>query len=173
MMARLRISLLTLPVLLLGALLLAAPALAQDDGDSSSQKEKAGEKEAGEAAEEEVPLATAGEVAESLRQSGQVVSQTGDLKIAVDPQYYAEFPGYDLDHLTSGQHAWLLKQANSIYCTCGCRGDTVARCVVLDPTCQTARQMLDKMAGKAGELTEEELKAAAADPGETPQPPSN
>ena len=171
-MARLRISLLSLPVLLLGALLLAAPALAQDDG--SGQKEKAGEKDAGEAAEEEDPLASAGEVADSLRQSGQVVSQTGDLKIAVDPQYYAEFPGYDLDHLTSGQHAWLLKQANSIYCTCGCRGDTVARCVVLDPTCQTARQMLDKMAGKAGELTEEELQAAAAaDPGKAPRPPSN
>ena len=71
--------------------------------------------------------------------------------------------GCRLDHhLTSGQHAWLLKQANSIFCTCGCRGDTIARCVVLDPTCQTARQVLDKMASTAGQLSEEELKAAAA-----------
>ncbi|MFQ5768319.1 MAG: hypothetical protein ACE5ID_10100, partial [Acidobacteriota bacterium] len=56
-----------------------------------------------------------------------------------------EFPGFNLDSLSGPQRDHLLKRANSIYCTCGCRGDTVARCVVLDPTCQTARKMFQKM----------------------------
>jgi hypothetical protein len=159
MMAHRQTTLLSFSALLLGGILLTGPVMAQDDDSAAGSDAKA---DAEKSQEEQVEPTSGAEMAESLRQSGRVVSQSGDLKIAVDPQYFAEFPGYDLDHLTSGQHAWLLKQANSIFCTCGCRGDTIARCVVLDPTCQTARQVLDKMASTAGQLSEEELKAAAA-----------
>ena len=161
-MAHRRNTLLSVSALLLGGILLIGPVVAQE-GESVPESPSRADGEDARAAEEELTEPKTGaEMADSLRQSGQVVSQSGDLKIAVDPQYFAEFPGYDLDHLTSGQHAWLLKQSNSIYCTCGCRGDTVARCVVMDPTCQTARQMLDKMAKTAGQLSEEQLQAAAA-----------
>jgi hypothetical protein len=170
MMSRRQSTFSSLSAILLSSMLVAGLGLAQDE-KSDSTPEKEATEEAQEAPVNDGLPATGPEMAESLRQPGQVVSQSGDLKIAVDPQYFAEFPGYNLDHLTSGQHAWLLKQANTIYCTCGCRGDTVGRCVVTDPTCQTARKMLDKLNTTAGKLTEEELKAAAAAEKEAAPPP--
>lgn len=90
-------------------------------------------------------LNTAKTAAGMLRSAGKIVSQTGDLKIAVDSNLFTEFPGFELGHLSTDQHDKLVKQANSVFCTCGCRGDTVARCVVLDPSCQVARSMLQRM----------------------------
>ncbi|MFQ5718850.1 MAG: hypothetical protein ACE5IK_04805 [Acidobacteriota bacterium] len=90
-------------------------------------------------------LNTAATAAGILRSKGEVISQKGDLKIAVDNNFFTEFPGFDLSHLSENQHEALVKKANSVYCTCGCRGDTVARCVTLDASCQVARKMLQKM----------------------------
>ena len=90
-------------------------------------------------------LNTAQAAATMLRNPGKIISQTGDLKIAVDSNLFTELPGFELGHLSTAQREKLIKQSNSVFCTCGCRGDTVARCVVLDSSCQVARKMLQQM----------------------------
>ena len=80
-----------------------------------------------------------------LQSKGTLISQTGDLDISVEQNVFHEFPGVELGHLTTPQRDALIKRANTVYCTCGCRGDTVARCVIMDPSCQVARKMLQKM----------------------------
>lgn len=147
----------------LGGLLAFAPVTAQDE--KKKDDSPAGESQEGNTPGEELDtakLVPASETAESLRQKGTIVSQTGDLDIAVDNNFYDEFPAFDMDGLTEGQRDWLLKRANAVFCTCGCRGDTVARCVATDPTCETAREMLGKMLKQSSTMTEEELAAAKA-----------
>ena len=115
------------------------------------------------AAPEAVGLTTAKEAAALLRGEGKVVSQTGDLKIAVDSNLFTEFPGFNIDHLTTPQRDKLIKQSNSVYCTCGCRGDTVARCVVLDSSCQVARKMLQRMLDDIAPAAVEAKKSTGAE----------
>lgn len=143
----------------LGAAVCLAPVHGEDEKASGEDKQPADAETAGEEGTD-LFMAPAEVTAEALRHSGRIVSQTGDLNIQVENQFFDEFPGYDMDNLSDGQRDWLLKRANGVYCTCGCRGDTVARCVVLDPTCQTARNMLDKILARAGQLSKEELDAA-------------
>ncbi|MFQ5671142.1 MAG: hypothetical protein ACE5HD_11590 [Acidobacteriota bacterium] len=111
-------------------------------------------------------------VARSLRESGQIVSQSGDLDLSVQSNVFTEFPGFNLDHLSKDQRDKLVKRANTVYCTCGCRGDTVARCVVLDPACQTARRMMKRMLDQASAA--DETHSASPDspkaPGAAPTP---
>ncbi len=143
----------------LGAALGLAPAYAEGEKAPEKDKQPASGEAASEESEEVVSV-PARVTAEALRHSGTIVSQTGDLNIQVENQFYDEFPGYDLDSLTKGQRDWLLTRANGVNCTCGCLNDTVARCVALDPTCQTARNMLTEMVSRAGKLSKEELAAA-------------
>ena len=143
----------------LGAAVCLAPVHAEGEKAAEKDKQPADQEAAGEEIQEVIAV-PAQVTAEALRHSGKIVSQTGDLNIQVETQVYDEFPGYDMDSLSEGQRDWLLERANGVYCTCGCRGDTVARCVVLDPTCQTARDMLDNMLARAGRLSREELAAA-------------
>ncbi len=149
------------------------PALAQESGQSAkppadaAKKADASKRAAGskdEKKEGEPGLKSAEAAAEALRTEGKIVSQEGDLQIDVDANYFSEFPGFDLSTLGEPQREWLLRRANHVYCTCGCRGDTIARCVVLDPTCQTARKMLQGLLDKARDLTPEEAAADAASP---------
>jgi hypothetical protein len=93
----------------------------------------------------EVGLETAQTAAGTLRTRGELVSQTGDLSVQVESNYFSEFPGFDLSALTPEQQNALVEKANAVYCTCGCRGESVAKCVVLDTSCTTARGMLQKM----------------------------
>jgi hypothetical protein len=80
---------------------------------------------------------------------------------SANDRFFSEFPGFDLGHLSQEQRDWVLRRARSVSCTCGCRGETVGRCVVLDPTCQTARQMLQEMIERAGRLGRDETPAPA------------
>ena len=156
---------------LLGGLPAFAPATAQED--KKKDDSPAGESREGSSPGEELDaakLVPASETAESLRQKGTIVSQTGDLNISVDNNFYDKFPGFDLDELTEGQRDWLMKRANAVFCTCGCLGDTVARCVATDPTCETAREMLGKMLKQSAAMTEEELAAARAAAKKTSKP---
>jgi hypothetical protein len=93
----------------------------------------------------EVGMEPAEAAAGTLRTPGELVSQSGDLKIQVESNYFSEFPGFDLSGFPAEQKKAILDQANTVFCTCGCRGETVAKCVVLDPSCGTARGMLQKM----------------------------
>jgi hypothetical protein len=150
-----------------------APLLAQEAGKDAKPAPEAAKKApaakkppAGEKAVEP-GLESAEAAAEALRSEGKVVSQQGNLDIAVDANFFSEFPGFELGALSQAQRDWLLKRANAVYCTCGCRGDTVARCVDLDPTCQTARKMLQGLLDQA----QKEAPEPAATPA-TPAPPT-
>jgi hypothetical protein len=93
----------------------------------------------------EIGLNTAEQAAATLRSQGEVVSQTGSLHLAVESNVYADFPGFDLTKLPADRKQAVIERANKTYCTCGCKGDTVARCVVNDASCQAARRMLQAM----------------------------
>ena len=88
---------------------------------------------------------TTEQAAATLRTQGQVVSQSGDMKIGVEANTFSEFPGFDLSKLPAAAREKVVKRSNTTYCTCGCKGDTVARCVVTDPTCGVARNMLQEI----------------------------
>ena len=122
------------------------PRSERPSGDKAAGKDGATtEKKEADAGDTTIDLNTAAAAAAMLQQKGEIISQKGDLKIAVDSNFFTEFPGFELGDLDAPQRDKLVKQANSVYCTCGCRGDTVARCVVLDPSCQVARKMLQRM----------------------------
>ncbi|MBI4483836.1 MAG: hypothetical protein HY652_13235 [Acidobacteria bacterium] len=53
---------------------------------------------------------------------------------------FKDLPGIDLAGLKPAQKDRFLKRVNTETCTCGCKGDTVARCLVEDPNCRIAPQ---------------------------------
>lgn len=141
-----------LALLAVGGLSLASPQekkepeQEQQAESPESSKAETGKEEGGTTPEEKkLDTTPASAAARMLREKGQIVSQSGDLKIDVQSNLFTEFPGFELGHLTATQRDELVKLANRVYCTCGCRGDTVARCVVNDPSCVTARTMLQSM----------------------------
>ena len=72
--------------------------------------------------------------------------------VTVLENYYLDLPGFDLSTLTPKQKKKFLDRVNAEFCTCGCAGDTVARCIVNDPSCKVARGLAEKILGevKAG-----------------------
>jgi len=71
-----------------------------------------------------------------------VQSQGG---ITVRENYFMELPGIDLGTLTPKQKQRYLDRVNKEICTCGCPNDTIAHCLVNDPTCPTVRGMAEKV----------------------------
>lgn len=57
--------------------------------------------------------------------------------------------GFDLDELSEKQRTMLLLKTNTLPCECGCTGDSLAKCVNVDPTCTTApakiREILEEL----------------------------
>ena len=53
--------------------------------------------------------------------------------------------GFDLDPLSDTQRTILLRKANALPCECGCKGDTLARCVNTDPHCVVAPEEIKKL----------------------------
>jgi len=72
-----------------------------------------------------------------------VQSQGG---ITVRENYFMELPGIDLSTLTPKQKQRYLDRVNKEICTCGCPAtDTIARCLVNDPTCPVVRGLAEKV----------------------------
>lgn len=71
--------------------------------------------------------------------------------VAADPvpARFENLPGFPLTDLSVEKKQKFLARANSEMCTCGCKGDTVAKCVVQDPNCQIApalaKRILDEV----------------------------
>ncbi len=61
--------------------------------------------------------------------------------ITVTINYYDKLPGIDLDKLSPQRRQRVLERANKEACTCGCKGDTVARCLVNDPACKLVKSL--------------------------------
>lgn len=61
--------------------------------------------------------------------------------ITVTLNYYDQLPGLDLDKLSPERRKRVIERANKESCTCGCRGDTVARCLVNDPACKLVKAL--------------------------------
>ena len=68
--------------------------------------------------------------------------------------YFIEFDGLDLSVLSAERRGEFVEKVNKEICTCGCDGDTMARCYVNDPACGVAKARLKALY--------EELKAAPA-----------
>jgi len=65
--------------------------------------------------------------------------------VTVLENYYFDLPGFDLSTLTPKQKKKFLDRVNAEFCTCGCAGDTIARCVVNDASCKVARGLAEKI----------------------------
>ena len=61
--------------------------------------------------------------------------------ITVTINFYDKLPGFDLDKLSPQRRQRVLERANKEACTCGCKGDTVARCLVNDPACKLVKSL--------------------------------
>jgi len=61
--------------------------------------------------------------------------------ITVTLNYFDKLPGLDLDKLSPKRRQAVLDRANKEACTCGCKGDTVARCLVNDPNCKLVKSL--------------------------------
>ena len=54
---------------------------------------------------------------------------------------FENVPGFPLTDVSANQKKVFLDRVNRESCSCGCVGDTVAKCVVQDPSCQVAPAM--------------------------------
>lgn len=71
---------------------------------------------------------------------GDLADKVGPITVSLN-YYYDDLPGLDLDKLSPERRKRVLERANNELCTCGCRGDTVARCLVKDPSCQLVKSL--------------------------------
>jgi competence ComEA-like helix-hairpin-helix protein len=74
--------------------------------------------------------------------------------------YFVAFKGIDLDALPAPIRQEFLDTVNREECSCGCSGDTIARCYVNDPACVVAHARLHTLYREALE----KAKAPAAKP---------
>lgn len=65
--------------------------------------------------------------------------------VTVRENYFMQLPGIDLSTLTPKQKQRYLDRVNQELCSCGCPNDTIARCLVNDPTCPTVRGIAEKV----------------------------
>jgi len=72
-----------------------------------------------------------------------VGQQTGSQNVSQGP--FENLPGFPLTDLNMPQRKKFLARVNSEYCNCGCKGDTIARCLVKDPACQIAPAMATRV----------------------------
>ena len=56
--------------------------------------------------------------------------------------FFTELPGFDLAPLSTAQREKFLHRVNSELCTCGCKNDTLAHCLVNDAKCPMVRGMV-------------------------------
>ena len=74
------------------------------------------------------------------------VSGAAGVPLVSDPlARFENLPGFPLSDVTQSQKKRFLDRVNSENCTCGCTGDTVAKCVVQDPNCQIAPAMANRI----------------------------
>ncbi|MEE9218785.1 MAG: hypothetical protein V3U98_06925 [Acidobacteriota bacterium] len=75
--------------------------------------------------------------------SGPLAEQVGPITVTLN--YYQDLPGLDLNKLSPERRKRVIERANREPCTCGCRGDTVARCLVNDPNCKFVKSLAEQI----------------------------
>ncbi len=58
---------------------------------------------------------------------------------------FENIPGFALADVSASQKKAFLDRVNTVSCSCGCVGDTVAKCIVDDPSCQVAPAMAQRI----------------------------
>jgi hypothetical protein len=71
-----------------------------------------------------------------------VPAATNTAPIEAVANYYSELPGFDLAPLGERGRAKFLHRVNSELCTCGCKNDTLAHCMVNDATCPDVKGLV-------------------------------
>lgn len=64
-------------------------------------------------------------------------TNTGGIEAVAN--YFAEVPGFDLAPLGEHGREKFLHRINSELCTCGCKNETIAWCLVNDPKCPSVK----------------------------------
>lgn len=71
-----------------------------------------------------------------------VPSSSNTAPIEAVANFFAELPGFDLAPLGEKGKAKFLHRVNSEMCTCGCKNDTLAFCLVNDPKCPQVKGLV-------------------------------
>ncbi len=74
-----------------------------------------------------------------------VPAATNTAPIVAVANYYTELPGFDLSVLEKRERESFLHRVNSEMCSCGCKNDTLARCLVNDQSCPLVRGMVQRV----------------------------
>lgn len=56
--------------------------------------------------------------------------------------FFTDLPGFDLTTLDTARREKFLHRVNSELCSCGCKNDTLAHCLVNDPKCPTVKGLV-------------------------------
>jgi len=71
-----------------------------------------------------------------------IPAPTNTAPIEAVANYFVDLPGFDVKGLPQAQREKLLQRVNSEMCTCGCKNDTLAKCLVNDPKCPTVKGLV-------------------------------
>lgn len=71
-----------------------------------------------------------------------VPAPTNSTAIEAVANYFTEIPGFDLTTLDTQHREKFLHRINSELCTCGCKNDTLAQCIVNDPKCPSVKGLV-------------------------------
>lgn len=74
-----------------------------------------------------------------------VPASSNTAQIEAVANYFAELPGFDLAPLGEKGRAKFLHRVNSEMCTCGCKNDTLAFCLVNDPKCPQVKGLVQSV----------------------------
>jgi len=111
--------------------------------------------EAAPAPGDETPAQAANDSAAAARPEGDVydpATATGAVKgipaptntapIEAVANYFTDLPGFDLASLDTTRREKFLHRVNSELCSCGCKNDTLAHCLVNDLKCPTVKGLV-------------------------------
>ena len=71
-----------------------------------------------------------------------IPAPTNTTAIEAVANYFTEIPGFDLTTLDPPHREKFLHRINSELCTCGCKNDTLAQCIVNDPKCPSVKGLV-------------------------------
>jgi hypothetical protein len=78
-----------------------------------------------------------------IQGAGELGPRVGPITVTLN--YFDHLPGIELDKLSPQRRQRVLERANKEPCTCGCKGDTVARCLVNDPACKLVKALAQQI----------------------------
>jgi hypothetical protein len=74
-----------------------------------------------------------------------IPAPTNTAPIEAVANFFVDLPGFDLTPLEKHQREKFLHRVNSELCTCGCKNDTLAHCLVNDPKCPAVKNLVQNV----------------------------